>query len=75
MTGVPQQVQMVDTSIYNTKFIDSLTPKEAEFLFGHEVLHNVFEHMLVRIGDRDPQLWNIAADYAVNQILKDQQHR
>jgi len=27
--------------------------------------------MLVRIGDRDPQLWNIAADYAVNQILKD----
>ena len=56
---------------YNTKFIDSLTPKESEFLFGHEVLHNVFEHMLVRIGDRDPQLWNIAADYAVNQILKD----
>ena len=54
---------------YNTKFIDSLTPREAEFLFGHEVLHNVFEHMLVRIGDRDPQLWNIAADYAVNQIL------
>ena len=56
---------------YNTKFIDSLTPPEAEFLFGHEVLHNVFEHMLVRIGDRDPMLWNIAADYAVNQILMD----
>ena len=55
---------------FNTKFIDSLTPKETEFLFGHEVLHNVFEHMLVRISDRDPQLWNIAADYAVNQILK-----
>ena len=58
---------------YNTKFIDSLTPKEAEFLFGHEVLHNVFEHMLLRIGDRDPMLWNIAADYAVNQILVDGQ--
>ena len=56
---------------YNTKFIDSLNPREAEFLFGHEVLHNVFEHMMVRIGNRDPQLWNIAADYAVNQILKD----
>ena len=54
---------------YNTKFIDSLTPREAEFLFGHEVLHNVFEHMLVRIGTRQPTLWNIAADYAVNQIL------
>ena len=58
---------------YNTKFIDSLTPKESEFLFGHEVLHNVFEHMLLRIGDRDPMLWNIAADYAVNQILVDGQ--
>ena len=57
---------------YNTKFIDSLTPKEAEFLFGHEVLHNVFEHMLVRQGNRDPMLWNIAADYAVNQILVEQ---
>ena len=56
---------------YNTKFIDSLTPREAEFLFGHEVLHNVFEHMMVRIGNRDPRLWNVAADYAVNQILKD----
>ena len=58
---------------YNTKFIDSLTPKVSEFLFGHEVLHNVFEHMLLRIGDRDPMLWNIAADYAVNQILVDGQ--
>ena len=57
---------------YNTKFIDSLTPKEAEFLFGHEVLHNVFEHMLIRMGDRNPMLWNIAADYAVNQILVEQ---
>ena len=57
---------------YNTKFIDSLTPKEAEFLFGHEVLHNVFEHMLLRQGDRQPVLWNIAADYAVNQILVEQ---
>jgi len=57
---------------YNTKFIDSLTPKEAEFLFGHEVLHNVFEHMLVRSGNRNPLVWNIAADYAVNQILVEQ---
>jgi len=56
---------------YNTKFINSLNTKETEFLFGHEVLHNVFEHMMLRIGDRDPQLWNIACDYAVNQILVD----
>jgi predicted metal-dependent peptidase len=54
---------------YNTKFIDMLKPKEVEFLFGHEVLHCVYDHM-GRRGDRDPQLWNIADDYCVNADLK-----
>jgi len=56
---------------YNNDFVHRLTPKEAEFGFAHEVLHNVFDHM-GRRGDRDPQLSNIAADYAANQILKDE---
>ena len=56
---------------YNTEFIDSLTPRETEFLFGHEVLHCVFDHFQLRAGTRDSQIWNIAADYAVNQILVD----
>lgn len=54
---------------YNTKFINMLKPKEVEFLFGHEVLHCVYDHM-GRRGDRDPQLWNIADDYCVNADLK-----
>ena len=58
---------------YNTQFIDSLNPRETEFLFGHEILHNVFEHFQLRAGKRDAKLWNIAADYAVNQILVEQQ--
>ena len=56
---------------YNLDFVDKLTPKECEFGFAHEVLHNVFDHM-GRRDNRDPQLSNIAADYAVNQILKDE---
>ena len=56
---------------YNLEFVDKLKPKEAEFGFAHEVLHNVFDHMGRREG-RDPQLSNIAADYATNQILKDE---
>lgn len=56
---------------YNNGFVHKLTPKEAEFGFAHEVLHNVFDHM-GRRGDRDPSLSNIAADYAANQILKDE---
>ena len=56
---------------YNNDFVNKLKPKEAEFGFAHEVLHNVFDHM-GRRDHRDPQLSNIAADYAVNQILKDE---
>lgn len=56
---------------YNLDFVNALTPKECEFGFAHEVLHNVFDHMGRRDG-RDPQLSNIAADYAANQILKDE---
>ena len=56
---------------FNTEFINSLTPRETEFLFGHEVLHCVFDHFQLRAGTRDSGIWNIAADYAVNQILKD----
>ena len=54
---------------YNTRFIKMLRPKEIEFLFGHEVLHCVYDHF-GRRGDRDPQLFNIANDYAVNGDLK-----
>lgn len=56
---------------YNNDFVSKLKPKEAEFGFAHEVLHNVFDHM-GRRDNRDPNLSNIAADYAVNQILKDE---
>jgi predicted metal-dependent peptidase len=45
-----------------------LRPKEIEFLFGHEVLHCVYDHF-GRRGDRDPQLWNIANDFCVNGDL------
>ena len=54
---------------YNSRFVDALKPKEIEFLFGHEVLHCVYDHMNRR-GDRDAQLWNIADDYCVNADLK-----
>ena len=54
---------------YNSRFIDMLRPKEIEFLFGHEVLHCVYDHF-GRRGDRDPMLFNVANDYAVNADLK-----
>jgi predicted metal-dependent peptidase len=54
---------------YNSRFVEMLKPKELEFLFGHEVLHCVYDHF-GRRGDRDPQLFNIANDYCVNADLK-----
>lgn len=54
---------------YNSRFIMALKPKEVEFLVGHEVLHVVYDH-IGRIGNRDPKIFNIANDYAVNADLK-----
>ena len=57
--------------MYNRKFIEKLSVKKLEFLFGHEICHCVFDHF-GRVGSRDRQLSNIAQDFAVNQILVDE---
>ena len=54
---------------YNSRFVMMLKQKEVEFLVGHEVLHVVYDHLGRRI-DRDPEIWNIANDYAVNADLR-----
>lgn len=54
---------------YNSNFICLLEQKEVEFLFGHEVLHVVYDHM-GRRGDRDARMFNVANDYAVNADLR-----
>jgi len=56
---------------YNASFINSLTNNQMVFLYAHEILHNAFEHHMRR-DNRDPKLWNVAVDYAVNQILTDE---
>jgi len=56
---------------YNSEFVLSLPLRQLEFLFGHEVLHAVYDHVGRRV-DRDPKIFNIAADYCVNADLLDQ---
>ena len=53
---------------YNTQFFNAMNNKEIEFVIAHEILHMVFDH-LERRGDRHPMLYNIAADYKVNNTL------
>ena len=57
---------------YNTQFFNAMTNKEIEFVIAHEILHCVYDHL----GRRDWQgrdmqhrLYNIAADYLVNNLL------
>jgi predicted metal-dependent peptidase len=57
---------------YNTQFFNAMNNKEIEFVIAHEILHCVYDHL----GRRDWQgrdmqhrLYNIAADYIVNNLL------
>jgi len=59
---------------YNPDFFRTLTPEEIDFVVGHEVMHCVYEHcgesgrlLDQKEDDQDMKLWNIAADYKVNQ--------
>lgn len=53
---------------FNPKFIMTMDKDETMFLVAHEVLHCVFEHLRRRV-DRDPKVWNSAADYVINATL------
>lgn len=53
---------------YNADFIGKLSDGEMIFGFAHELGHIIFDHM-TRRGDKDPQVWNMAGDYIINNML------
>lgn len=52
----------------NEAFASSLTEEEVIGVIAHEVMHCVLGH-IDRRGNRRPELWNIAIDYATNLML------
>lgn len=63
------------TITFNLNFCDGLKEKYQDkyhkkllFLLSHEISHFIFEHAS-RLDDRDPYLFNVAADYAINLLL------
>jgi predicted metal-dependent peptidase len=54
---------------YNRDFFEKMSARQVEFVVAHEILHCVYDHMMRR-DSRDPKVWNIAADYCVNGLLK-----
>ncbi len=55
---------------YNPSYITKQRFKILQTDICHEALHVAFSHH-IRIGNRDPHTWNVAADYAINIILKE----
>lgn len=56
---------------YNSEFVEKLSVKNLEFLFGHEILHAAFDHFS-RCGSRNRKLANMAQDFAINILLADE---
>lgn len=56
---------------FNRDWIAGLTRPQLSAVIAHEVLHCVLGHV-DRRGARDPMIWNMAADFAINGFLRQQ---
>ena len=54
---------------WNPKFFESLDRDTKVTILAHEAWHIAFQHM-ARRGNRIPYIWNVAADYTINGMLK-----
>lgn len=57
--------------VYNKKFVEGLEFEELMFVDLHEIVHVALMHVSRR-KNRDPELWNIAADLYVNKLLSEE---
>jgi len=53
---------------YNEEYADSLSTELVTGVLLHEVMHCGFFHV-TRRGTRNPMVWNMACDYAINPLL------
>lgn len=54
---------------YNPEYIENLNLAETQFVLSHEALHCGLSHFSRR-QHRDRRKWDVACDYAVNALLK-----
>ncbi len=66
--GMPTAATDGKTIYYCPDFIDTLSNSQVVGLMLHEALHCGFLHHL-RMGEREPNRWNMAADYAINNLI------
>ncbi len=70
MSGIPWMATDGISLFYNPSTVAKLHHAELVFLLAHEVLHPALQHH-TRREERDPKLWNMACDYAINPLLLD----
>ena len=56
--------------LFNPEFIEPLSADELDGLIVHELLHCALLH-IPRRGEREPLLWNIAADIHINGMIRE----
>lgn len=52
----------------HTPFCRALKAAELQWVVAHELMHLLMRHF-ARRGNRDPKLWNVAGDMAINHVL------
>jgi predicted metal-dependent peptidase len=67
-TSIPTMATDGESIRFNPEWVATLKLNELTFVLAHEVMHCVFQHM-TRRNHRDPNKWNIAGDYVINDVL------
>ena len=67
--NIPTAATNGEKVFYSPEFVEELSYDERIFLFSHEIMHDAFDHIM-RSKGKDPELWNIATDAVINQMLK-----
>ena len=63
--------------VYNEKFVDSLSDAELRYVITHEVYHLILHHCTKRAptDKKDKELFNKAADLAINTLIPQDSNR
>lgn len=78
ITDVTEHGQPIETAAtngekhyFNPQFLDACSVEEVMTVLAHEAGHDSLLHS-IRLGGRNPGLWNEAGDHAINIMLEDQ---
>lgn len=63
--SIPTMATDGATVLYNKDFVLSIQEPEIDFTRIHELFHKIMKHHL-RIGNRNPTIWNFACDFVIN---------